>query len=212
MLNTSIMMIVAAKFRLLVFLLVFSYTLIVIPETGLADEKSDKGETSKTPLISEMGLISGYGKGSVYEGSYQVVPFILHIGIDAKVFFSDLGSRKGTLSFIIEPQLNRVTEPERDIEFGIGVGVQYSYPLTERFSPYVVGVVGPHYLNLATETQARGFIFSCAVGAGSYFFLTKYIALNIGYRLRHMSNAYTRSPNYGINSNFGIAGLSVFFK
>ena len=206
------MIVVTGKFRLFAFLVVFSYILIVIPAIGLADEKSDKGETSKTPLISELGLISGYGRGSVYEGSYQVVPFILHIGIDAKAFFSNLVGHKGTLSFIIEPQLNRVTEPEKDIEFGIGVGVQYSYPLTERFSPYIVGVVGPHYLNLATETQARGFIFSCTVGTGSYFFFTKDIALNIGYRLRHMSNAYTRSPNYGIDSNFAIAGLSVFFK
>jgi hypothetical protein len=206
------MIVVAGKFRVFAFLVVFSYTIIVIPTIGLADEKPDKGETSKTPLISELGLISGYGKCSVYEGSYQVIPFILHIGIDAKVFFSNLVGRKGTLSFIIEPQLNRVTEPEKDIEFGIGVGVQYSYPLTEMFSPYIVGVVGPHYLNLATETQARGFIFSCTIGAGSYFFLTKDIALNIGYRLRHMSNAYTRSPNYGIDSNFAIAGLSVFFE
>ena len=206
------MIVVACKFRLFAFLVAFSYILIVIPTIGLADEKPDKGETSNTPLISELGLISGYGKGSVYEGSYQVIPFILHIGIDAKVFFSNLVGHKGTLSFVIEPQFNRVTEPEKDIEFGIGVGVQYSYPLAERFSPYIVGVVGPHYLNLATETQARGFIFSCTIGAGSYFFLTKDIALNIGYRLRHMSNAYTRSPNHGIDSNFAIAGLSVFFK
>lgn len=206
------MIVVACKFRLFAFLVAFSYTLIVIPTIGLADEEPDKGETSNTPLISELGLISGYGKGSVYEGSYQVIPFILHIGIDAKAFFSNLTGHKGTLSFVIEPQLNRVTEPEKDIEFGIGVGVQYSYPLMERFSPYIVGVVGPHYLNLATETQARGFIFSCTIGAGSYFFLTKEVALNIGYRLRHMSNAYTRSPNHGIDSNFAIAGLSVFFK
>jgi lipid A 3-O-deacylase len=206
------MIVVVGKLRLLVFLVVFTYTLIVIPTIGVADEKSDKGERSKTPLISELGLISGYGKGSVYEGSYQVIPFILHIGIDAKIFFSNLVGHKGTLAFIIEPQLNRVMEPEKDIEFGIGVGVQYFYPLTERFSPYIVGVAGPHYINLATETQARGFIFSCTVGTGSYFFLTKDIALNIGYRLRHMSNAYTRSPNYGIDNNFAIAGLSVFFK
>jgi len=206
------MIVVACKFRLFAFLVAFSYTLIVIPTIGLADEKPDKGKTSNTPLISELGLISGYGKGSVYEGSYQVIPFILRIGIDAKVFFSNLVGHKGTLSFVIEPQLNRVTEPEKDIEFGVGLGVQYSYPLTERVSPYVVGVVGPHYLNLTTETQARGFIFSCTIGAGSYFFLTKDVALNIGYRLRHMSNAYTRSPNHGIENNFAIAGLSVFFK
>ena len=206
------MIVVARKLVLFAFLIIFSHTLIVIPSISLANEKSDEGETPKTSLISELGVISGYGKGSVYEGSYQVIPFILHIGIDAKVFFSNLVGHKGTLSFIIEPQLNRVTEPEKDIEFGIGIGVQYSYPLTERFSPYILGVVGPHYLDLATETQARGFIFSCTVGTGSYLFLTKDIALNIGYRLRHMSNAYTRSPNYGIDSHFAIAGVSVFFR
>ena len=64
------MIVVARKFRLFAFLVSFSYTLIVIPTMGFADEKPDKGETSNTPLISELGLISGYGKGSVYEGSY----------------------------------------------------------------------------------------------------------------------------------------------
>jgi hypothetical protein len=206
------MIVVAGKFRLFAFLIVFSHALIVIPTIGFADEKSDKGVTSKTPLISELGLISGYGKGSVYEGSYQVIPFILRIGIDAKVFFSNIAGHKGTLSFILEPQLNYVTEPAKDIEFGIGLGVQYSYPLTERFSPYILGVVGPHYFNLETETQAKGFIFSCTAGAGSYFFFTKDIALNIGYRLRHMSNAYTRTPNYGIDGHFAIVGLSIFFR
>ena len=132
--------------------------LLSFRQWALLTKNQIKGETSKTPLISELGLISGYGKGSVYEGSYEVIPFILRIGIDAKAFFSNLAGHKGTLSFVIEPQLNRVTEPEKDIEFGIGVGVQYSYPLTERFSPYIVGVVGPHSESRNRDTGQRIYI------------------------------------------------------
>ena len=31
-------------------------------------------------------------------------------------------------------------------------------------------------------------------------------------RFQHVSNAYTSSPNVGINSNSGVVGVSYFFK
>jgi hypothetical protein len=37
------------------------------------------------------------------------------------------------------------------------------------------------------------------------------VALNLGYRIRHMSNAGTRQPNIGINDHFAMAGISLFF-
>ena len=117
----------------------------------------------------------------------------------------------GSLSIHLEPQFNPVIAPETDFEFGIGLGVQYTHPLTDRLSAYISGSAGPHYISVVTRDQANGFIFSSAIGAGLYFFITKNSALSLGYRLRHLSNAGFTTPNQGINSHFGVIGYSVFF-
>lgn len=180
------------------------------PATAPAEEKQGQ-ETTGQSLFSEVGLVTGYGQAAVVEGRYETVLTILHLGIDAARFFPSLSSHKGKLSFIIEPQYNPVLEPEKTYEFGLGLGLQYAYPLSQRFSPYVLAVTGPHYVDVCTRTQARGFIFSNTLGAGAYFFLTEKAAVNAGYRLRHMSNAYTHSPNHGIDSHFAVLGFSYFF-
>jgi hypothetical protein len=50
-----------------------------------------------------------------------------------------------------------------------------------------------------------------AVGAGFYLSLTRKVALNLGYRYRHISNADIKKPNDGIDSHIGLLGLSYFF-
>ncbi len=176
-----------------------------------AAEDVSGGKSKEGSLVDESGFLTGYGRGSVAEGSYETMFLIWHVGTDAKRLIPGLSSHRGTLSFFLEPQVNPVLSPAGDVEFGLGVGIQYAYPLTDRIRPYILGVVGPHYLNFRTETQARGFIFSTAAGIGSYVHLTKSMALNLGYRIRHMSNAYTRSPNYGIDSHFAVVGFSFFY-
>jgi opacity protein-like surface antigen len=62
-----------------------------------------------------------------------------------------------------------------------------------------------------TSDQANGFIFSDTIGAGLSFFVTEYSAINVEYRLRHMSNAGMEKPNGGIDTHFGTIGYSLFF-
>ncbi len=160
--------------------------------------------------ISEAGFIGGYGTAPIDEGRYKTALLIAHIGMDVNRFLPGLRGHRGTLSLFLEPQFNPVLKPSA-VEFGLGIGLQYAYPLTERISPYILLVTGPHYITVDTTTQADGFSFSNAIGVGFYLTLTKGVALNCGYRRRHVSNAELRQPNSGIDSDIGLLGVSFFF-
>ena len=161
--------------------------------------------------FTESGVVVGYGSGNIPEGTYEPILLIWHLSKDLSPYLSSLKGHQGTLSFICEPQVNPAFSPKTDIEFGVGLGLKYMYPITDKISPYVFGSVGPHYISVQTEDQANGFIFADTVGAGLYFKITKNPAINIGYRYRHVSNARLKSPNGGINVQFGTIGYSVFF-
>jgi lipid A 3-O-deacylase len=187
------------------------WTVLVLTLTLLAAGTLFAAETNPEPFFKEIGFITGYGSASIREGTYETIPIILHCGTDLSRFFPGLKGHRGLVTAFIEPQVNPVIGPEDDIEAGIGIGLQYQYPVTTFFSLYVNAATGPFYVSVDTTDQADGFIFSNHVGAGAYFFLNKNTAVNAGYRFRHMSNANTHEPNGGIDSHFGVIGVSWFY-
>jgi len=169
------------------------------------------GQSFGNKLITETGVIVGYGTGSIAGGNYEPVLLIYHMGGDMKQFFPGLEDHAGSLSLFLEPQINPAFRPETDVEFGISLGLKYQYPLSKKIATYVLGAVGPHYITVKTDEQKNGFLFSDAVGIGLSYFVTDTSALSLEYRFRHMSNAGIRSPNGGINTHFGAVGYSHFF-
>lgn len=191
-------------------ILLLALTLLSMTVPLHASEGSPEPPGQSQPFFKEIGFITGYGRASLPEGKYETIPFILHCGTDLSMFFSGLRGHKGLLTAFLEPQVNAAISPENEIEFGIGVGLQYQYPVTTFLSLYMNASTGPYYISVDTTDQADGFIFGNHVGAGAYFFVNKNIAVNAGYRFRHMSNANTREPNGGIDSHFGVIGISWF--
>jgi lipid A 3-O-deacylase len=164
-------------------------------------------------FFTEMGVIAAYGTaGELPDGQYRTVLLSGHLGVDLKRYFQGLKTHRGSLSVFLEPQIVVATDPERDYEFGVGVGIQYRYPLADKLSFYLLGSVGPHFITVNTTQQKRGFIFSDVAGTGVYYHITKDSAINVGYRIRHLSNADLGKPNGGINTHFAVIGYSVFFK
>jgi hypothetical protein len=193
--------------KLTIFIIV---VIILLANYAYCEETQKEGRASDR-FFTEMGFITGFGSGNIPEGTYQPILLIGHFGVDMKRYFQGLKDHRGTVSVFLEPQFNPVFSPQTDFELGIGVGIQYMYPVMDKLSIYVLGSVGPHYISVVTIQQANGFIFADTVGAGFYYYLTKDSAINVGYRLRHISNANCSSPNFGINTNFGVLGYSVFF-
>ncbi|MCD6487467.1 MAG: acyloxyacyl hydrolase [Syntrophobacterales bacterium] len=162
--------------------------------------------------VTESGFLIGYGTGNVEEGKYEPVLMIWHIGFSLKEFPSEQQEDcKNIISFYIEPQINPVTRPETDVEFGVGAGLKYMHHITNSLSAYFMASVGPHWVTVNTESQARGFVFSSTIGLGISVFVTDKSAVNLGCGARHLSNAGLEKPNGGINTYFGTIGYSVFF-
>ncbi|HVO65192.1 MAG TPA: acyloxyacyl hydrolase [Syntrophales bacterium] len=205
---------IGAEVALLRCSLLSTVVVIIIVFSGscacLAEEVERKNRTTDR-LFTEMAIITGLGASNIPEGNYQPVLLIGHFGIDLKRYFRKLEDHRGTFSFFLEPQFNTVVNPSTDFEFGIGIGIQYAYPFTEKLSAYIMGSIGPHYISVITTREANGFIWSDTIGGGLYYHLTKNSAINAGYRFRHLSNGDFALPNGGINTNFAIIGYSIFF-
>lgn len=202
--------VVTETFKRLALLIGAVLLLATLPGPVKAGETLGAARLADRPWISEAGFISGYANASINEGHYETLLLIAHFGADINRFIPALRHHRGVLSFFLEPQFNPVLKPT-EIEFGLGIGLQYTYPLTEWISPYLLFVTGPHYISVDTTTQADGFNFSNAAGVGFYLPLTRSIALNCGYRYRHISNADLKKPNGGIDSHIGLLGVSFFF-
>jgi hypothetical protein len=188
---------------------------VIILSTGVYAEETSPDPSSSSAhdrLFTESGVILGYGTGDIADNKhYEPILLIWHLGVDLKKFFPELGKHKGRVSFYLEPQINPVVNSKMNIEYGIGLGIKYMYPITDKLSPYIMGSVGPHYISVVTNDQANGFIFADTIGVGFYYFLTKNSAINLGYRFRHISNADLADPNSGIDTHSGTIGYSVFF-
>lgn len=92
-------------------------------------------------------------------------------------------------------------------EYILNIGFLVRKPLTNSFSIYVLGSVGPLIIDTETERLAKGFAFSDVIALGITF-QTKTFSLDIRPSLRHLSNAGLQGKNAGFNTKnieFGIA-------
>jgi hypothetical protein len=177
-------------------------------------------ETSRKFRWRENGFITGIGKGidslNVPEGRYTHLVFIAHLGFDI-LSKTKAQNHPGIFTIYAEPQVNPVfirkgQQTKTDLEFGVNIGFQHMYPLRKNIYPYILIGSGPHFVTVHTIKQSRGFIFSDNFGAGVYFFNKKEIALNLGFRLRHLSNANLKMPNSGINTFNYYLGISKVIR
>lgn len=77
--------------------------------------------------------------------------------------------------------------------------------------PYIEGLAGAGGTNLDLREIRSDFQFILEGGAGLSYFVAPGVALNVGYRLQHVSNGNTSRPNRGYNAHTGVFGVSFFF-
>src|SRR5574340_181103 len=113
-------------------LILFSCLTILLADQGVL--AADTSENHKITGNTESALIGGIGTGNIPDGHYQPGLLIWHVGLDLKKYYPGLARHRGSLSVFLEPQVNLARNPDYNFEFGIGIGIQYRYPLTENFS------------------------------------------------------------------------------
>jgi lipid A 3-O-deacylase len=122
------------------------------------------------------------------------------------------GPFKGALELGLEPFYQRFVDPETAFFAGLGAVARYHLLPLGRFVPYVELGAAPGYTDLRVKEQQTNFVFLLFGGLGASYFVSDRTALYAGYRLQHISNAGTSSPNQGINSHTGVVGVSIFFR
>ena len=122
------------------------------------------------------------------------------------------GPLKGAFEIGLEPFYQRFVHPEHAYFAGLGAVGRYHFLPLGRLVPYVELAAAPGATDLRTREQHTDFVFLLFGGVGASYFVTERTALYAGYRLQHISNAGTDSPNQGINSHTGVVGFSLFFR
>jgi len=95
---------------------------------------------------------------------------------------------------------------------GVAVLPRWVFAGSPRVRPYLeagAGIVGGQ-VNLRQTNCDVNFILEG--GGGAMIFMTERVALTLGVRLHHLSNADRCSENEGINSIIGIVGVSYLFR
>ncbi len=77
--------------------------------------------------------------------------------------------------------------------------------------PYVEGLGGAGGTGLDLRESRSTFTFILEAGTGASIFVAPGVAVNVGYRLQHVSNGNTSRPNRGYNAHTGLVGVSFFF-
>jgi hypothetical protein len=170
--------------------------------------------------ILEKGIILGYGYGvngeNLPEGIYSPLFFMGKVAIDFPKLNQNL-NKHSRVALLFEPQINLVLLRDRgpnqlEYELGLGIGIQYRYLWTKNLSLFTNLIVGPQYFSAKTQRQTTGLIFSDNLGAGLTYTFNNHWALSGEFRIRHMSNANIVLPNYGINTNNFLLGISRFLR
>lgn len=96
--------------------------------------------------------------------------------------------------------------------YGIGLTPKMVYTSTAfgRVRPFIEGGGGPVWTDLGGRIpeQPGQFNFLVWGGAGGAYYFTPGWAIQAGYRVMHISNAGTRSPNSGLNFGLPFIGLT----
>ena len=96
------------------------------------------------------------------------------------------------------------------VEVGLIPGLR-AYFGSAVIKPYLEGGIGPSYNGLDIEEVGTNFNFLSYGGVGISYALDKGTNLEIGYRLRHISNAGSSERNHGVTSNQIQIGVSYTF-
>lgn len=161
--------------------------------------------------LDEIAFFTGYARGVPDRSGeeYVVVPAGMRLGFDLRSLF---GMEKSPvkLQLAMEPFVDAVRRPDSGVETGIGIFIRTHVPVTPSVTLVPEAGSGPVYLGIDTREQGdAAFNFLSQFGLGVQVALDRNSALTIGYRFRHLSNAGTRQPNDGINTDAVVISYSL---
>jgi lipid A 3-O-deacylase len=196
----------------------FVYILLI---TLMAALSSPIHAADPTPQITvgtqEVGLTTGYMLPHLLKGEKSTTEQsgLAFMPSWSMVLTDPIGHGwyRGQVSLGAEILYVQFQEPFLTHGVGFTPKIKYTFAALDRIRPYAEFAGGPFWTDLAGKIpeQSSQFNFVLTAGLGVSYFLTDQVALNLGYRFQHISNAHTSSPNVGLNSSLPFAGFFFYF-
>ncbi|MCH2170733.1 acyloxyacyl hydrolase [Myxococcota bacterium] len=178
--------------------------------------KSMRAEPTETPRRQEIGISGGHGFGVKFAGSglgdgHEVETLVLLPHWQIEIWRSSAPS--GTSG---RPRLDLRVEGTALINFapttgyalGGGIFLRHHFADEARLSPFLHAGAGILALEFGLQDQADGLAFNPQAGVGLRWRWSPEVNVDFELRFQHISNAYTASPNRGIDSLQFLVGVS----
>ena len=115
---------------------------------------------------------------------------------------------KGRHKLLAELPISIVFEPDNAIMTGITFLGCWDFTASRTLVPYVCAGGGFLYTNLNTPGLGSEYNGNYQGGIGLHYFFMENTSIDLNYRLHHVSNAGTATPNEPLNSSKLYVGLS----
>ena len=186
---------------------------MTFPSSSQADSPDARAIVQKGTV--EAGLAAGYLQGvevltsdSANRSALYVLPRV------GRVLTSEIGNGlfAGNLELLLEPLYAHYFKPFGATAAGGSLVFKYNFLSFGRWMPYWDLGLGMLWTNLAPDIpeQSTQFNFVVESGPGVDYFVTEKVAVMLGARFHHISNAELGERNHGLNSVLAYAGVSVF--
>jgi hypothetical protein len=184
--------------------------LLCVPTRQVLGAEEEPRPAEARSGLREIGFRVAYGYSTRQD--VQVIPFYAHAGwFLPEVVDAPLRGCNLDLEYLLEGWIGGVTGPQNAIELGINpIGFKLSYDAGQVVVPYFTGGVGVMYTGLQGIELGGPFEFNETVGAGIEIFAREDLAVTVGFRYRHVSNAGIEDNNAGLDTLFGQIGLSWY--
>ncbi len=191
---------------------------IFLPTESQAESPSSGPQARETVQRGalEIGVMGGYLQGSdvltSVSSNRSAVYALPRVGVVATPEVGS-GFYAGNLELLLEPLYAHYFEPFTATAAGGSVLFKYNFLGFGRWMPFWDLGLGMLWTNLAPRIpeQSTQFNFVLESGPGVQYFATERVALTLGVRFHHISNAQLGDRNKGLNSTLGYAGVSLFF-
>jgi len=191
--------------------IIISFIIFIADGTSAQEQKSLNFSNAKDHLT----FLGGFGFTHPGLGDTHVkvenIDFVFQYGY----FLSEeIGTSwyKFRHEILFEIPFSYVYKPENAIMTGVNFLACWDFTASEILVPYVFVGGGFVYTNLNVPGLGSDYNGNYQGGLGLHYFIKDDFALNLNYRIHHISNASTAEPNDPLNSSKFLVGITLFMN
>lgn len=167
-------------------------------------------DTAWTLGTLEIGALSGWGKGTVFDPARTPTSIAQVIGrVAVHLGPTGTGWLRGNVSFAVEGVGAWIDQDPSASGAGLNLLFRYTWD-ADRWRPMFLGGAGVLYTDEQVPPGETTRNFSPQAGLGLQYLIRAHIAIGGEYRFHHLSNKGATKTNPGINTHLILFGVSWY--